>query len=210
MRLQSIGPAFVFAVGITVVELALMGSLNRSGSQNPLLDKVPESRPAIVVNPPPANPIRQTKFDNLARATATTQTSEAINLKASALPAFQNPHTSLGLLSVLPGLGAGGPGEIGLGNAALESNQPARARRAPQPVYPKTALRNKVEGYVVVRLNINSRGEVTEVLVVDSDPLGVFERSAREAAGRFVFHPARVNGAAVATTLEKKIVFTLK
>ena len=61
-----------------------------------------------------------------------------------------------------------------------------------------------------MRLDIDATGRVTHVLVVDSEPMGVFERSAREAARGFEFAPARTGGSATATTIEKKIVFSLQ
>ena len=73
-----------------------------------------------------------------------------------------------------------------------------------------SAQRDGVEGYVIVRLNIDEPGRVQDVLVVDSEPLGTFERSARDAARRFEFLPARVDGRLVPSTIEKRIVFSLK
>jgi len=104
---------------------------------------------------------------------------------------------------------------VGLGNvevpdAVSEPDQPARERRSAQPVYPINAQRDGIEGYVILRLNIDANGRVTNVLVVDSEPFGVFERSARDAARRFEFVPARVGGSAAPTTIEKKIVFKLQ
>ena len=77
-------------------------------------------------------------------------------------------------------------------------------------MYPINAQRDGIEGYVILRLNIDANGRVTNVLVVDSEPIGVFERSAREAARRFEFIPARVNGSAASATIEKRIVFRLQ
>ena len=64
--------------------------------------------------------------------------------------------------------------------------------------------------YVIVRLNVDADGRVKDLIVVDSEPIGVFEKSARNAARRFEFLPARRGGKLVSTTVEKKIVFRLQ
>ena len=113
-------------------------------------------------------------------------------------------------MGVLPGLGGLGVGTVDVPEVVTEPDRPARVRRTPEPVYPMAAQRDGIEGYVIVRLSIDTNGRVSEVLVVDSEPIGVFERSAREAARRFDFHPAQVDGAPAPATLEKKIVFRIK
>ena len=101
-------------------------------------------------------------------------------------------------------------GNVDLSEVPSEADRPARVQRTVEPTYPISAQRQGIEGYVILRLNIDSNGKVKTVFVVDSEPMGVFERSARDAARRFEFTPARLRGASVPTTIEKKIVFSLQ
>ena len=130
--------------------------------------------------------------------------------QASALPALRFAQTTLGLGSVLPTLAGLGVGNVDLSEVPTEADRPARVIRAVEPLYPPSAQRQGIEGYVILRLNIDATGKVGKVLIVDSEPMGVFERSARDAARRFEFTPARLRGASVPTTIEKKIVFSLQ
>ncbi len=67
----------------------------------------------------------------------------------------------------------------------------------PQPKYPAQALSRKIEGYVIVRMQITKEGAVSAVEVVDAEPKGVFEREAIRAAWRFRFKPKLANGVPV-------------
>ena len=130
--------------------------------------------------------------------------------QASALPALTLSQAPLSLGTVLPQLGGIGLGQVDVEETPSDPDRTARARRTAEPIYPRSAQRDGIEGYVILRLKIDENGRVKNVLVVDSEPIGVFERSARDAARRFEFVPARIGGKAAATTIEKKIVFKLK
>ena len=93
---------------------------------------------------------------------------------------------------------------------AMEPDTTAVPRRRPPPTYPASARRRGIEGYVVVRMRVDPSGRVTDVVVIDAQPPGVFDESARLAAQSYLFSPARSGGQAVATTLEQRIVFRLR
>ncbi len=63
-----------------------------------------------------------------------------------------------------------------------------------EPRYPPQAISRKIEGYVMVRLQISKLGSVEGVEVVDAKPRGVFEREAIKAAWRYRFKPKLVDG----------------
>jgi len=63
-----------------------------------------------------------------------------------------------------------------------------------EPRYPPQAISRKIEGYVVVRLQISKLGSVEEVSVIDAKPKGIFEREAIKAAWRYRFKPKLVDG----------------
>ena len=55
------------------------------------------------------------------------------------------------------------------------------------PRYPPRAMRQKLEGWVAVRLLVDGDGEVIDSAVVAADPEGIFEREALAAAQRWRF-----------------------
>jgi protein TonB len=79
-----------------------------------------------------------------------------------------------------------------------------------EPKYPSQALARKIEGYVVVRLQVTKEGTVSNVTVVDADPKGVFEREAMRAAWRYKFKPKLVNGKPVEQVATLPFEFNLE
>lgn len=79
------------------------------------------------------------------------------------------------------------------GPGVLVNDGPLVSLVRPHPVYPAAALRNELEGWVLVQFDVLASGAVGNIVVVQSsDP--VFERSARHAASRFRFKPGVVEG----------------
>lgn len=76
-------------------------------------------------------------------------------------------------------------------------------------VYPQRALRQKIEGFVTARLQINPEGTVDDVQIVDAQPRGVFEREAIRALYKYKFKPKMENGRPVAQTATQTIEFKL-
>jgi periplasmic protein TonB len=66
-----------------------------------------------------------------------------------------------------------------------------------EPIYPTRAETRGIEGWVRVRFNISATGEVTDAMVVESDPSGVFDQSVLSAIGRWRYSPKVENGTAV-------------
>lgn len=62
------------------------------------------------------------------------------------------------------------------------------------PVYPRRALSRGVEGYVIVEFMVTKLGTVENVVVVEANPPGYFERAAVKAASRFKYKPKVING----------------
>jgi protein TonB len=65
------------------------------------------------------------------------------------------------------------------------------------PAYPPSALGERIPGKVTLQVMIDERGRVTEASVVDAEPAGVFDESAREAFLHAAFLPAERGGRAV-------------
>lgn len=78
------------------------------------------------------------------------------------------------------------------------------------PVYPDSARRRGIEGYVQLAFTITAEGRVENVRVLESSPARVFDREARRAALRWRFAPRTENGQLVAREAVKKLEFRLE
>lgn len=78
------------------------------------------------------------------------------------------------------------------------------------PVYPPQALARKLEGIVVLRMQINESGNVDDVEVIKAEPKGVFEREAIRAAYRYKFKPKLADGKPVAQVATLPFEFKLE
>lgn len=63
-----------------------------------------------------------------------------------------------------------------------------------QPMYPPRLIDQGVEGFVLLKFTITPSGGVTNVNVLESQPPGVFDRSATRALKRWRYDPQLVNG----------------
>jgi periplasmic protein TonB len=77
------------------------------------------------------------------------------------------------------------------------------------PQYPYQAARRGTEGWVRVSFQVTETGTVEDVIVLESDPPGVFDRAAIKAVFRWRFKPRTVNGSAVAGRAEQVVEFKL-
>jgi protein TonB len=64
----------------------------------------------------------------------------------------------------------------------------------PMPKYPRNAIRQHIEGYVLLELTIANTGAVSRATVLESQPAGVFDRAAVDAALRSRYRPMVVDG----------------
>lgn len=69
-----------------------------------------------------------------------------------------------------------------------------------EPIYPRRAQERGIEGYVVLSFTVSPTGAVTEPVVIESQPQGVFDDAAIKAALRFKYKPRVDNGKPVAVT----------
>ncbi|MCB1581866.1 MAG: energy transducer TonB [Xanthomonadales bacterium] len=77
------------------------------------------------------------------------------------------------------------------------------------PVYPPKALLNNTEGWVQVLIEINERGSVSQVSVLDAEPARLFEEAAIKAVRKWSFYPKKENGVAVPYQLIQIIEFKI-
>lgn len=74
-------------------------------------------------------------------------------------------------------------------------------------VYPLIAHEQRVPGVVTMNLFISEQGVIDKVVIVDSTPLGVFEKAALEAVSQLKFEPAVKNGMPVKNRRAIEVVF---
>ncbi|MEM7357786.1 MAG: TonB family protein [Pseudomonadota bacterium] len=77
------------------------------------------------------------------------------------------------------------------------------------PDYPGPAITRNLEGYAVVGFSVNEAGQVFDAYIIESEPKGVFDRSALKAISKFKYKPKMVNGKAIVTH-RQRYMFTYK
>jgi protein TonB len=123
-------------------------------------------------------------------------------------PPMDGNEVPLAIPPFTPGLRGGRSGDslpdLGMPDGPLVSLMYVR------PVYPQEAASRGIEGHVTVQFDVDERGNVSNVLVIDSSHR-LFERSAIQAAQRSRFRPRIVDGVAIATAgIRKRFRFELE
>ena len=80
----------------------------------------------------------------------------------------------------------------GLGLAASDGDYLPIVKIA--PVYPMMARNRGIEGHCLVEYTVTAAGTTRDVVVIESDPQGIFDRVSIEAAQKFKYRPRVVNG----------------
>ena len=62
------------------------------------------------------------------------------------------------------------------------------------PIYPRRALSRGIEGWVLLEFTVTKAGTVTDVRMLESEPPGIFDKAASEAASKFKYKPRVVDG----------------
>jgi len=66
--------------------------------------------------------------------------------------------------------------------------------RTPAPKYPAAAIAQKIGGKVVLEIDIDATGKPTNVEVVQSEPMGIFDQTTIDTARQWRFKPEMENG----------------
>ena len=108
----------------------------------------------------------------------------------------------------LPSIAGGGP-FLGnwAGNPLAEGDVLPIVRIDPQ--WPREALIEGIEGYVVVEVTIGADGSVKDVHVLQSEPKRMFDRNVIRAVLKWKFKPRIINGVAVERKAIQMLEFTL-
>ena len=79
------------------------------------------------------------------------------------------------------------------------------------PVYPRRAQTRGIEGYVLLEFVVTRTGAVSDPVVIESKPPGIFDRAAINAALKFKYKPKVVNGEPIDVAgVQNRITFELE
>lgn len=79
-----------------------------------------------------------------------------------------------------------------------------------QPVYPRDALLNRVEGHVELLFTVSASGEVTDVTITEAEPPGTFNQAVMDAILDWRFKPATDDGKPVDQRVSHRFDFNLE
>jgi len=88
-------------------------------------------------------------------------------------------------------------------------NEPPKLIKIVMPQYPEEARKDRIEGKVVVSLNLDEEGNVVEADVVTSEPTSIFDEAALAAVRKYKFEPTTKDGEAIKVKIEQTIIFAL-
>jgi protein TonB len=86
----------------------------------------------------------------------------------------------------------------------------APGRGNPMPVYPPSARRRGIEGRLVLRVRVDTRGRAATIDIVAGSGHGLLDAAAERAVRKWNFTPARRAGIPVSATLDVPVVFRLR
>lgn len=101
---------------------------------------------------------------------------------------------------------------IGIGPSELDMTQDASAMALyrSQPNYPTDALVKGLEGWVLLKYDVDTSGALSNISVIDAEPRRVFDREAINALKKWKFKPAVTNGQPIASAAQTvKIEFNM-
>lgn len=89
-------------------------------------------------------------------------------------------------------------------------NRNHRALTKAVPKYPRKAVLNRTEGHVIVKFDIDERGSVNNLSVLEAEPPDLFDEAALAATAQFTYLPKYVDGKPVRVQGERnRLLFSL-
>lgn len=79
----------------------------------------------------------------------------------------------------------------------------------PPPPYPAAAVAQRISGTVVLIIDIDPRGKPVDIVVERSEPAGVFDQAAVDAAWKWTFTPEVENGRLVTSRVRVPVDFAI-
>jgi protein TonB len=101
-------------------------------------------------------------------------------------------------------------GVLIVAGCAASGDRPLQLVSGAGAPYPATARERGIEGFVMVRYDVDESGRVVNAAVVSAQPTGVFEEAALAAVSAWEYSPRMVDGKAVAVRgLTSRVSFKL-
>jgi TonB family protein len=91
----------------------------------------------------------------------------------------------------------------------VDPGPPVVVRRV-EPDYPRRAIRDRIEGWVILEFTVNERGMVENVSVAEASHRRIFDREAQAAIEQWRFEPRIVNGQPEPFPARQRFDFTLQ
>lgn len=83
-------------------------------------------------------------------------------------------------------------------------------RRNPPPPYPGKARHRRLEGTVILEVQVSSEGSVEDLRIKESSGHRILDQAAMSSVRKWVFEPGRRNGLRIAMTVLVPVRFTLQ
>lgn len=138
-------------------------------------------------------------------APAVNQTSAQLATPEIDTSSYESPVAQLNINTEIKGVSIQAPN---LGK--LSDNRQLMPIYRVEPNYPTRALRRNIEGYVVVKFDIDEDGHPFNIQIIDSNPNNIFDREALRAVRRWKYQPGIENGhASVIKGQQTKVEFRI-
>jgi periplasmic protein TonB len=154
--------------------------------------------------PPPKQKPKPRQVAQVSRAAPPPSVTTALSGLSFDLPQFA-ASDALGADKLLSGADSGK--KLVMTEDSVDSLPRPVTRRSPE--YPERARARGIEGHVTLKIKVSERGDVEQVRVVESSPIGVFEDVAVVAVQQWRFEPATYQGTPVAVAVSQRIPFRL-
>lgn len=162
--------------------------------------------------PVPRAPIKRQSV----RPERATPAQPAVQAEPAATPEVEEPAEQTPPIAEPAARNSGGAPATATAAAAVPprpsggaSTGPRAAAGNPAPEYPPQARRRGIEGRVVVRVQVEADGSVSNANVIASSGSTLLDQSALDAVKRWRFSPAQVNGEPHGANLDLPIAFRL-
>ena len=101
------------------------------------------------------------------------------------------------------------PGISGSNSVYAACDDSYDAKVTVPPSYPRRAQERGIQGYAVVQFNITTEGKIKDIEVIESEPQGIFDRSAIKATNQYQYDPCIEDGQPVEIK-NKKLKFNFQ
>jgi len=205
--------AALLACGLNLVLFLIMPALIASQPEKPAFETVVPQVSLTRLRPPepkkPPEPVKPPEPKPLDRPTPTPTAlpTPKLSLPFEINPRLPSSPTTLELPPVDTSLPQASMSDL---FSVGQLDGPLTTLVQIPPIYPHTAKRRNIEGWVKVKFVVDEQGTVGQVKVLAAEPEGVFEQSVLRCVAGWRFKPGTIGGVAVKALVEQTITFKLE